>query len=272
MQSPTASLAHVCHSEWSKVYEPAEDSWLLSDAICGDYPAWGGCGGVILELGSGSGAVCTSVLLYLRGLRGGSHGSMGGGDGAILARTQPPQPAALTIACDLSPHACRVTAATGEANGVSSHLDVVQCDLLSPLVSRMSGAVDLFIFNPPYVPTPREEVPDPSAFAGDTPLEDTLPAAWAGGEDGRQVIDRALPLLPKLLRQPGVGAGAGEEEDGGGVAYWLLLKENDPKGIIAAVGDLGLQGKVVAHRTAANEKLCVVRFEWKKRSSTRATE
>lgn len=271
MQSPTASLAHVCHSEWSKVYEPAEDSWLLSDAICGDYPAWGGCGGVILELGSGSGAVCTSVLLYLRGLREGSHGSMGGGDGTILAHTRPPQPAALTIACDLSPHACRVTAATGEANGVSSHLDVVQCDLLSPLVSRMSGAVDLFIFNPPYVPTPREEVPDPSAFAGDTPLEDTLPAAWAGGEDGRQVIDRALPLLPKLLRQPGVGAGAGEEEDGGGVAYWLLLKENDPKGIIAAVGDLGLQGKVVAHRTAANEKLCVVRFQWKK-GSTRATE
>ena len=257
--SPTASLAHVCHSEWSKVYEPAEDSWLLSDAICGDYPVWGGGVGVILELGSGSGAVCTSVLLYLRGLREGTLGS------TLLS---PPPPAALMVACDLSPHACRVTAATGEANGVSSHLDVVQCDLLSPLVSRLSGAVDLFIFNPPYVPTPREEVPSPSAFAGDTPLEDTLPAAWAGGEDGRQVIDRALPLLPKLLRHPGAGAGAGEEGDVGGVAYWLLLKENDPKGLIAAVGDLGLQGKVVAHRTAANEKLCVVRFQWKRGASS----
>ena len=44
--------------------------------------------------------------------------------------------------------------------------------------------VDILIFNPPYVPTPADEV-------GSKGIE----AAWAGGEDGRVVIDRFLPLL-----------------------------------------------------------------------------
>jgi len=139
-------------------------------------------------------------------------------------------------------------------------MDVVQCDLLSSMVDRLTGSVDLFLFNPPYVPTPPEEVPTPSSFFAmgaevDT-LSDALPAAWAGGENGRQVIDRALPLLPKLLRKP-------MEHDVGGIAYWLLLKENDPKGVIKVAEGMGLRGCIVAQRTATNEKLCVVRFQWK---------
>lgn len=200
--------------------------------------------------------------------------SASGGGGSA-----PTPPSVLCLACDLSPHACRVTASTGAANGVGGRLEVVQCDLLDALRARLRGCVDLLLFNPPYVPTPAEEVPAPGAFAlggGEAAREsalDTLPAAWAGGENGRQVIDRALPLLAELLRKPcaataaaaadaaGAGARAGRG-DGGGVAYMLLLEDNDPADIEAQLRAEGLQCSIVATRQAPCESLMVMRVRW----------
>jgi len=49
---------------------------------------------------------------------------------------------------------------------------------------ELKGKVDILLFNPPYVPTPSEEIKG-----------NGIEASWAGGVDGREVIDRFLPLI-----------------------------------------------------------------------------
>jgi methylase of polypeptide subunit release factors len=67
-------------------------------------------------------------------------------------------------------------------------VDVVNTDLMSGLDKGLHHSVDILLFNPPYVPTPQEEV---GTYG--------IAASWAGGEDGRVVIDRFLPLLEVTL-------------------------------------------------------------------------
>jgi len=68
-------------------------------------------------------------------------------------------------------------------------VELIQTDLVAG-IRRIFGLVDVLCFNPPYVPSPPEEVWRPSL-----PEEKIIYAAWAGGERGRVVVDRVLPLL-----------------------------------------------------------------------------
>lgn len=166
------SLDHMSFSDWEHVYEPAEDTFLLLDALYTDRttlralrPA------VIVELGPGSGVVSS----YLSRLVG---------DEAFI------------VAIDVNPHACTATADTALAN--SARVDVIRGDLLSCV-----RTCDALVFNPPYVTTPPEELRGHG-----------IEASWAGGVDGRQVIDRLLSMLgPDLI-------------------YLLVSQENKPHEII----------------------------------------
>jgi len=64
-------------------------------------------------------------------------------------------------------------------------LDPITTDLMAGLLPRLNHNVDIICFNPPYVVTQPGDVNSPNM----------LERAWAGGIDGREVIDRTLPLI-----------------------------------------------------------------------------
>ena len=141
--------------------------------------------------------------------------------------------------------------------------EAVTGDLLLPLLPRLHGAVDVLLFNPPYVPTEDDEVFTPGkALAAELALPgpplphssafgtDVITAAWAGGARGRVVIDRIIPLIPRVLAHPH------------GIAYLVLVEENEPKEVEAALRKLGLVAAIAARRKAHNERLLVLRVQW----------
>jgi len=138
-------------------------------------------------------------------------------------------------------------------------VDVALADLASPFLPRLSGAVDLLLFNPPYVLTPREEVYRRGG------KDAGIAAAWAGGDRGREVVDRALPLIARFLRKEGGGkerTAAAEEGKGeeGGVALVVALADNDVPDLLRLASTHGLSGNVVAERSADEERLFVLRL------------
>lgn len=61
------------------------------------------------------------------------------------------------LGCDINPAACTASKETAERNGVPLY-DTINCDLVTPVLERLQGKLDVLLFNPPYVPTPSEEV------------------------------------------------------------------------------------------------------------------
>jgi release factor glutamine methyltransferase len=117
------------------VYEPCDDSFALVDALLADKSSLlEQCPNVCMEIGCGSGYVITSLALILGDERNNAH----------------------FIATDISTAAAQVTQDTLEAHGVQA--DIIVTDLVRGLEDQLSGAVDVLLFNPPYVPTPEHEV------------------------------------------------------------------------------------------------------------------
>lgn len=72
-------------------------------------------------------------------------------------------------------------------------------------------------------------------------------AAWAGGRNGREVMDRFFPLAPDLLSPRGL-------------FYLVTIKENNPEEILKTMTTRGLQGTIALSRQAGQEILSVLRF------------
>ncbi|KAG8229844.1 hypothetical protein J437_LFUL009119 [Ladona fulva] len=161
-----------------QVYEPAEDTFLMMDALEQDFGLIKTCRpSLIVEVCAGTGIIGTALSKALCLSPG------------------------FFIATDINDLACKASHDTFLCNGVNT-CEVICADLLTFLAS---GVVDVLICNPPYVPTTEEELNSSVK----------LTRSWAGGENGRKVMDRLFKDVPRLLSQEGI-------------FYLLVVKENRP--------------------------------------------
>ncbi|TGJ88016.1 hypothetical protein E0Z10_g773 [Xylaria hypoxylon] len=225
---PTPDTSHVAYE---RVYEPAEDSFLLLDTLSSPSetsflqtrfhvspssttpppeP-------LVIEIGPGSGVVIAFVTAHASTLFGTRN--------------------ILTGAVDMNAHACTATTETvrravssNPATASTAFLGAVQGDLVAPLRDH---SVDVLVFNPPYVPTAelpfREELHDggrnktKDSFEEDSYL---LALSYAGGRDGMETTDRLLDSLPRVLSDRGC-------------AYVLLCAQNKPEDVKERARRLG---------------------------------
>ncbi len=112
---------------------------------------------------------------------------MGTGSGilGILAAKQAKE----VLAVDVNPYAIHCAKHNAEINNVRGKMIFIQGDLFAPL--NDAETFDLILFNSPYVPTEEGEA------------NSWLSQAWAGGKNGRQVIDRFIIQAPPYLRRQG---------------------------------------------------------------------
>ena len=92
------------------------------------------------------------------------------------------------LAVDLNPYAIRCAKENSKLNGVFDNMNFVQGDLFTSL-SKIT--FDLVLFNAPYLPSEEREA---ASWIG---------RSWAGGADGRQVVDRFIIQVPVYLKPNG---------------------------------------------------------------------
>jgi len=212
------SLEHLSKIDYEHVYEPAADTYLMIDALKYEVEKNRILSDVddgVTALEIGCGTAVSSVFLN-KCWKGNRRAC-----------------AIISMVTDINPHALRVAQETALENEVS--LDCIRCDI----VSAIQNEVDLVLFNPPYVPTPSHEVKS-------TGIE----ASWAGGIDGREVVDRAVLPIARILSKPH------------GVGYIVTVDDNRPMELAERFQKQGLEMKPLFRRRARNESLTIQKLTW----------
>lgn len=247
------SLGHLKMADYETVYEPSDDTYLMIDALgCqfGTYeciPKKMSLPRITLEIGCGTG-VSTIFLAKLL--------SKSQNENFLMSQQQQDQQeqqfpqlsqqeqcqlhgGPIHIVTDINPNAIQITKQTAIENNIDlTSLQFHLCDLAKPLLQSHEHKIDVIIFNPPYVPTPDEEVGS-----------DGIEASWAGGTDGRLVIDQVLPQIARLLSRPN------------GVAYMITVDDNKPEDIASIMmKDYGITVQPFLRRRARNEFLTVLKM------------
>lgn len=208
----TPDYSHLTSKDYEQIYEPSEDTFLFLDALEKDIKYLNDLNPqIVFEIGPGSGLVINFLANHLK-------------DANKTA----------FFASDINKNACLATLKTSSKN--NNYINIVNCDLLEPLIDRLKNKIDILLFNPPYVITETEELGSKN-----------LQAAWAGGIDGRQVMGRVFIQLNKILSK-------------NGVFYLVALKQNKIEEIDKLLCNLGFKMQVIMNRRAGIENLFVLKF------------
>jgi release factor glutamine methyltransferase len=103
---------------------------------------------------------------------------------AVAAKT-----AGSVVAMDVNPYAVRCAKDAARLNGVREKIDFILGDLFTAL--KTGVMFDLILFNAPYLPSEAGEE------------ETWIGRSWAGGADGRQVVDKFIAEVPAYLKSHG---------------------------------------------------------------------
>jgi release factor glutamine methyltransferase len=104
---------------------------------------------------------------------------------AILASKK----AARVVAVDLNPYAIRSAKENSALNGALDKIDFIQASLFTAL--NQKAVFDLIVFNAPYLPSEENEA---ASWIG---------RSWAGGVNGREVVDCFISKVPPHLKANG---------------------------------------------------------------------
>ncbi|MDR2873799.1 MAG: methyltransferase [Methanobrevibacter sp.] len=136
------------------VYEPSDDSYLLAKNLMIKK------GDEILEIGTGTGIIAMNA--------------------SILAKS--------VIATDINYDALKLAEKNIKSNKIKN-IKLCYGNLFNPVQNKK---FDLILFNPPYLPTDKEDI-----------LEDDLNYAFDGGIDGMKTITSFLNQLKSHLKDKG---------------------------------------------------------------------
>lgn len=148
---------------------PRPDTEILVEAVLQRLPA-AGENSTLADIGTGTGAICLSLLNYLPKLR--------------------------AMAVDISPGALAVAQENSVSLGLSPRVEFLQGDLLAPLKAK-GELLNAIVSNPPYIPKA-----DIAALASDVKAYEPM-GALDGGEDGLDFYRRLLAESGDLLKDGG---------------------------------------------------------------------
>lgn len=176
----SVNLKHITKIDRQKVYPPSQDTFLLIDSILSDIEYIQALQpAFILEIGVGSGAVLASLNMN-------------------------PSIKSYFLGVDINPAATSLASETLKMNGCE-RFDLVSIDVFRNL--DLKGKVDVIICNPPYVITSKEEYEE-------CQKRKDISSSFAGGEDGREFIDKLMRFAWDSLSSDGIMFMLFEEHNG----------------------------------------------------------
>jgi release factor glutamine methyltransferase len=134
------------------------------------------------------------------------------------------------IATDINPHAIDC-AVKNLITNKTYNVELRKGDLFEPV---KEGKFDLILFNTPYLPSDEDDK-----------IEDTLDAAWNGGLNGRDVIDRFIDDVKDYLKP-------------GGKVQLVQSSLSDNEKTLHKLQELGFETSITARKKCFFEEIVVI--------------